>query len=132
MPKSIDEILKILKDHKNETTNRGLVMANDVNILKGKVSQLEADINALRGAIQSTEYLIKKIENVPKEQKDSDNIGKEPDESTVVTIDELKNKIFKTIKDEENKESIEHTNGQNTEFSAEENLLNNDDSGSEN
>ena len=98
MSKSINEILKILKDHKNETTNRGLVMANDVNILKSKVSQLEADINALRGAIQSTEYLIKKIENVPKEQKDSDNIGKEPDESTVVTIDELKNKIFKTIK----------------------------------
>ena len=61
MSKSIDEILKILKDHKNETTTRGLVMANDVNILKSKVSQLEADINALRGAIQSTEYLIKKI-----------------------------------------------------------------------
>ena len=91
MSKSIDEILKILKDHKNETTNRGLVMANDVNILKSKVSQMEADINALRGAIQSTEYLIKKIENVPKEQKDSDNIEKESDESTAVSIDELKN-----------------------------------------
>jgi len=127
-----NEILKIIIDHKNETAQKGLFLVNEINIIRTKLSQMEADNNAFRGAIQSAEFLIKKIEGGIKQNEPDKKDSVDIPDVGLVSIEDLKKQIFKNITEEENKQPNEQSNGVNTEFSAEKNLLNDDDSVVEN
>ena len=58
----IEKLIEMVKKHKQEVYVHGLKSADEINSIRSSLSQKEADVNALRGSMQTCDYLIEQLE----------------------------------------------------------------------